>query len=199
MGLFDVSEIRKLSLKQGDLLVIRSNGSLNLVGKIAIVDESAAGYLFAGYLIRLRLDKNQVLPAFVAFAFEEPSIRSIVERFAKSTSGVNNINSEQLRSLKIPIPPLEEQHEIVGRIRTTFSQMDSLLNETNKARALVERLDQAALGKAFRGNCWRSARPNWQSAGKTSVGIALPYSSASACQVVTACSSSNGVSVCRPG
>jgi type I restriction enzyme, S subunit len=121
------------------------------VGKVAIVDESAAGYLFAGYLIRLRLDEDKVLPTFVALAFEEPSIRSTVERFAKSTSGVNNINSEQLRSLEIPIPPLAEQHEIIVRVCARFLQIDSLLNETARAKTLVERLDQATLGKAFRG------------------------------------------------
>ena len=123
-GVFDARDIDKLALKPDDLLVIRSNGSLDLVGRVAVVDAAAVGYLFAGYLIRLRLDDARVFPAFVALAFEEPSIRSNVERFAKSTSGVNNINSAQLRSLEIPLPSLAEQREIVRRVRAAFLQIE---------------------------------------------------------------------------
>ena len=52
---FTGSEIEKLALRSGDILVIRSNGSLGLVGRAALVTEEVAGYLYAGYLIRLRL------------------------------------------------------------------------------------------------------------------------------------------------
>ena len=148
---FDPSEISKLALREGDLLVIRSNGSLDLVGRVAVVDAQAVGFLFAGYLIRVRLDEDRVLPAFVAFAFEEPSIRSAVERLAKSTSGVNNINSEQLRSLQFSLPPLAEQHEIIRRVQEAFSQIDSLAGNAERAGELLDRLDQAILAKAFRG------------------------------------------------
>jgi hypothetical protein len=77
-GVFGTPDIKKLSLKEGDLLVIRSNGSPDLVGRVAVVDTQAVGYLFAGYLIRMRLDETKVLPDFVSFAFEAPSIRSMV-------------------------------------------------------------------------------------------------------------------------
>ncbi len=150
-GQFDANEIKKLALRKGDLLVIRSNGSVDLVGRAAIVDPQAVGFLFAGYLIRIRLDEVRVLPAFVALAFEEPSIRDTIERFARSTSGVNNINSEQLRSLRIPLPSLREQEEIIHRVHSALSQMHSLLSNTNRAEELLDRLDQAILAKAFRG------------------------------------------------
>lgn len=150
-GVFDARDVAKLALKRGDLLVIRSNGSPDLVGRIAIVDGPAVGYLFAGYLIRLRLNETRVLPDFVALAFEAPMVRRVVELFAKSTSGVHNINSEQLRSLEIPLPSLAEQHEIVRSVRAKFLQIDSILDETTKAKTLVDRLGRVFLARVFNG------------------------------------------------
>lgn len=150
-GSFTDAEIRRLALREGDLLVIRSNGSLGLVGRAALVTKGVEGYLYAGYLIRLRLDCELADPAFVRLAFEEPSIRQRIETLAKSTSGVNNINGEQLRTLSLPRPPLLEQREIVRRIDTAFARVDRTAAEAARATGLVDRLDQAILAKAFRG------------------------------------------------
>lgn len=148
---FDSKEREKLQLQLGDLLVIRSNGSVNLVGRAAVATEAVVGFLYAGYLIRIRLDQRKVDPNFLQRALEEPSVRETIESLAKSTSGVNNINSEQLKSLTVPIPPLREQVEIVRRIDSAFAEIDRLAAEAASARKLVDRLDQAILAKAFRG------------------------------------------------
>lgn len=149
-GSFSKDELKKLALRSGDLLTVRSNGSLDLVGRSALVTEAVSGYLFAGYLIRIRLDSEKMDPAFVQFAFEEPSIRQTIERLAKSTSGVNNINSEQLKSLKFPQPCLQEQKEIVARIHATFARIEQMAIDADCALRLLDRLDQATLAKAFR-------------------------------------------------
>jgi type I restriction enzyme, S subunit len=57
-GEFNKKEIETLSLRTGDLLLIRSNGSVELVGKVALVEPEFEGYMFAGYLIRLRLNTS---------------------------------------------------------------------------------------------------------------------------------------------
>jgi type I restriction enzyme S subunit len=148
---FDRKAIEKLSLQVGDLLVIRSNGSLDLVGRAALVTEDVSGYLYAGYLIRFRFDQTRVDPKFAVLAFEEPSLRAGIERLGKSTSGVNNINSEQLRNLHLPVPSLQEQKEVVSRVDVAFAHIDSLTADAARATALLDRLDQAILAKAFRG------------------------------------------------
>ncbi|MCR2218200.1 4'-phosphopantetheinyl transferase, partial [Salmonella enterica] len=56
---FDQKELVTLTLKEGDLLLIRSNGSVDLVGKVAVISENDTEYLYAGYLIRVRLDKER--------------------------------------------------------------------------------------------------------------------------------------------
>ena len=51
---FDSTEIENYHLKAGDILTIRSNGSVDLVGKCALVSTKDEKHLYAGYLIRLR-------------------------------------------------------------------------------------------------------------------------------------------------
>src|SRR5690606_13799288 len=98
---FEEAEYSKLALRKGDLLIIRSNGSIDLVGKSCVVDEHAEGLLFAGYLIRIRLDIEKINYKFAYFVISSPALRAHIELTAKSTSGVNNINSEEVRSLPL--------------------------------------------------------------------------------------------------
>ncbi|ANL64737.1 type 1 restriction-modification system protein HsdS [Rhizobium phaseoli] len=148
---FNEKELKKLALVEGDLLVIRSNGSVDLVGRSAVVNAAAAGMLFAGYLIRIRLDLKKALPQFVQHRMQSPEVRRAIENAAKSTSGVNNVNSQQLKALQLQLPPLEEQQEIVRRIDSAFANIDRLAGQAKRALELVGRLDEAILTKAFRG------------------------------------------------
>lgn len=148
---FDEKEYSKLSLIEGDLLTIRSNGSVDLVGKTCVIDKKAEGLLFAGYLIRIRLDKEKINPLFAYYVISSPSVRAHIELTAKSTSGVNNINSEEVRALSLALPSLEEQNEIVRRVETLFAFADRLEARLQSAQTAAERLTPALLAKAFRG------------------------------------------------
>jgi type I restriction enzyme S subunit len=148
---FEQDEIAKLSLRGGDVLVIRSNGSRDLVGKSAVVGEDAAGMLYAGYLIRLRLDQSKLLPDYLHAYLSSPSARQIIEALARSTSGVNNINAEQLKALTVPAPSLDAQRSAVSAINLAMTHADRLEAEAARARALLDRLEAAILAKAFRG------------------------------------------------
>jgi type I restriction enzyme, S subunit len=150
-GVFSKKELDTLSLKAGDLLLIRSNGSLELVGKVALVEPKFEGYLYAGYLIRLRLNTSIVVPQFLRFFLSSPDVRRYIELTARSTSGVNNINTEEIRAIQLKLPSIEEQHEIVRRVEVLFAYADRLEARYKAARTCVEQLTPALLSKAFRG------------------------------------------------
>ena len=148
---FDANELQKLALMEGDLLVIRSNGSVELVGKTGLVTEKESGLLFAGYLMRLRVDRTMAVPAFIQLCLSAPLQREYIERTAKSTSGVNNLNAEELRSLPLLLPPLSEQTEIVRRAKALLALADRIEARANAARTQAQRLSPLVLAKAFRG------------------------------------------------
>ncbi len=78
------------------------------------------------------------------------------ERYETSRSegggGVQEaLNAKKIRAMKISLPPIEEQAEIVCRVESLFALADSIESRLAGATAQVERTTQAILAKAFRG------------------------------------------------
>jgi len=57
----------------------------------------------------------------------------------------------EIRALHIALPPIEEQKEIVVRIKQALSRVDRLEAEATRTRALLDRLESSILAKAFKG------------------------------------------------
>ena len=148
---FDEAELERYRLIEGDVLTIRSNGSLSLVGKPALVRAEDTKFLYAGYLIRLRSIPGSLVPKNLVYLLMEPSVRGQIETKAKSTSGVNNINAKELQELHIPICSVAEQVEIVRLLDAQIEAGDALDAEIDDALARVKTLRQSILNKAFSG------------------------------------------------
>lgn len=147
----EAREMQKLALQAGDLLMIRSNGSATIVGRMALVSKAEAGFAFAGYLMRLRFDVRRANPAFLNLALRAQEVRDQIELPLRSTSGVHNINSDEVRSLRICLPPLTGQAEIVRRVNALFALADAIEARVATAAARAERLTQSILARTFRG------------------------------------------------
>lgn len=148
---FDDQELRKLALQLGDILVVRSNGSPDLVGRVAMVTEAEAGLAYAGYLIRLRPNINKIKPEYLKYILGSPQIRNTIKAIIRSSNGIHNINSGELSSLEFPCPELDEQSEIVRRIETGFVWLNRVSNEHAAASDLLSALDPSLLQVAFQG------------------------------------------------
>jgi type I restriction enzyme S subunit len=61
------------------------------------------------------------------------------------------LNLEQVRNVWVALPPLPEQHEIVRRVEALFNLATTVEQRLATATARVEKLTQAVLAKAFRG------------------------------------------------
>jgi type I restriction enzyme S subunit len=148
---FDKREIQSYELKAGDILTIRSNGSVSLVGKCALVSRADEKYLYAGYLIRMRPSQDVVCSEYLMLCLSSLLLRKQIESKAKSTSGVNNINSGELQSLILPICGKEEQKKIVGFVDEMLSRVSHLEFAADSNLKRAERLRQSILWLAFSG------------------------------------------------
>ena len=144
-------EVRTLGLKKGDLLIVRSTGSANLVGRGAVVTDDAVGLAFAGYLIRLRVDQKRLLPDFLQLVLSSPVVRALIERQARSTSGVHNINSGEVKAIAFDLPPIDVQSEIVELVDGHMAKIGDLdaWCQTELTRSTA--LRQSILRDAFAG------------------------------------------------
>jgi type I restriction enzyme S subunit len=121
---FSSREKKDLELNLGDLLIIRSNGSSNLVGRSAVVTEE--GFSFAGYLVRVRNFDDKINAGYLHLNLESSSTRKAIEVPLRTTSGVKNINSTEISKLLVPFPPLSEQKAIVEKVATLLGYCDAL-------------------------------------------------------------------------
>lgn len=89
-----------------------------------------------------------LVPEFLMYALmaEGDDIRTFGEGSTHTT-----IYFPAIRALHICLPSPEEQHEIVQRVKAGLAEIDRLTAEATAARRLLDRLDQALLAKAFRG------------------------------------------------
>ncbi len=148
---FTKDEREAYKLKAGDLLLIRSNGSVSIVGRCAIVEPKHTEFLYAGYLIRLRPRSALLNSRFLLSQLASHRLRSQIEFSAKSTSGVNNINSKEIQRLVLARPSLPEQQEIVRVLDEQFEGIGRNEREIDGALRSSAALRQSILQKAFTG------------------------------------------------
>ena len=97
-------------LSYNDVLFARSGS----VGKCYIHKETTNPAIFAGYLIRFVFNEK-VNPDYI-FHYCNSKLYWFWIRAIQRPAVQANINSKEYKSLKIPLPPLEKQNEIVRHV-----------------------------------------------------------------------------------
>ena len=126
-------EIEKCIVRYGDILFNRTN-SIDLVGKTCMFDQKEP-MVIAGYIIRVRLNET-LLPVVLAKMFNITSIKKLLRSMAKGAVNQANINSKELASIRIPLPPLPLQQLFAHRIE----QIENQKAEVQKAIIDLETL-----------------------------------------------------------
>lgn len=89
------------------------------------------------------------LPSADYFYYFINTAKDNLEQFAPATAQ-KNINLGILNELAIPLPPLEEQKEIVKRVTQYLEVASQIEKQVGKAEVHVSKLTQAVLAKTFR-------------------------------------------------
>ena len=146
----DDKEYNQLSLQEGDILVIRSNGSLSIVGQCAIVRKECENWVYAGYLIRIRCT-HELLPEYLNYIFQSYQVRKQIVEKSHSMSGVNNFSADKIKQLEIAWYPVEVQKQIVEKLNSIFGKLNEIEKQYNTLCEKLEKLPQTLLCKAFKG------------------------------------------------
>jgi type I restriction enzyme, S subunit len=161
-GKIDLSDLKRArestdlndfdALSVGDMLIVRTNGSRDLIGRSAVIEKPLPKpYFYASYLIRYRLLDETALLAWIRTTWDNPSNRQRIERLAATTAGQYNVSVSKLDGLEIPIPPAREMQRIATEIDRRTSVIDELEAQVRSNLLRAERLRQSILKRAFEG------------------------------------------------
>ncbi len=130
----------------GGELVVTVRGTL---GGVAVVPERMAGYNVSREVAVVPI-KSCISAAFFSCAIGSEGSQSWLTGVAKGIA-YTGINIEDLKLLPLPVPPISEQQEIVWRVERLFRLAEAIEKRMAAAATRADRLTQAILAKAFRG------------------------------------------------
>ena len=115
-------------LKTNDILVVRSNGSANLVGRFLFIDNLKTKTSFSGFTIRIRIEKENINSKFLCHYLKTDFVRNKIITDS-SGSNIKSLNQTLLSNIKIPLPSLSEQQKIVSEIEKIEAKIKVLETE----------------------------------------------------------------------
>ncbi len=157
-GVLDLSEVRfvsestyrqrvsRLEPKAGDVLYSREGGILG----IACMIPSNVRLCLGQRMMLMRTNPRLCNPAFLMHVLSSPTILAHVRDLTGGSSSPH-LNVGEIKGFPIPLPPLEEQREIVNRVAALFSLIGGIEKQAAAVSRLADKLTKSILAKAFRG------------------------------------------------
>lgn len=108
-----------------DILVVRSNGSANLVGRFLFIEKILTTTSFSGFTIRLRPHSERVNSKYLFYYLRTEKVRDKLTKNSKG-SNIKSLNQSLLSSLKVTLPSIEKQSEIVRLIEEIEYKISNL-------------------------------------------------------------------------
>lgn len=124
----------KYLLEENDFLIARSG---NTVGKTFLYKKELGKCIYAGYLIKFKLDTKKIIPEYLLYYTKS----NIYKQWIASNQRANaqpNINSNEFLNSPIIIPPLEEQNYIVNHLQKIKEKIINLKQQAEQNRIAAQ-------------------------------------------------------------
>ncbi|KYN85120.1 type I restriction endonuclease subunit S [Vibrio cidicii] len=138
-------QLEACSVKSGDILI----SLVGTIGKVLILSDKVESGIINPRLVKLSLN-SEIQRKYIKAYLDSPLAWHFFNGFSHGGT-MDILNLGILRKLPIPLPPVEEQKEIVRLVDQYFAFADTIEAQVKKAQARVDKLTQSILAKAFRG------------------------------------------------
>ena len=139
--------IMRLEPQSGDVLYSREGGILGIACMIPDGLRTCLGQR----MMLFRTDSVLVLPEYFTAVLNSTLILSEVRRLTGGAASPH-LNICDIRTFPIPLPPIAEQRQIVGKLDTITAETQRLETIYRQKLAALEELKKALLHQAFSGN-----------------------------------------------
>ena len=146
-------------IKKNDIVVVASTASVNVIGRAGIADRDYSDVACGGFLMLVRPSEN-VIPSYVDYFFQSDFYRKRIRNLAAGTN-INNIRNKHILDTPIPLPSLDEQQRIAGRIESLFAKLNRVEEKLsnimgyndlkNTTMGKIYLMRKTILARAFRG------------------------------------------------
>ena len=146
------SELDRVLLRSGDLLVVEGNGSAGQIGRVAQWQGDLEPCCHQNHLIKVRCASSACRSRWMLLWLLSPRGRRTVLAVASSTSGLHTLSLSKVRALPVPLVPMREQARAVD-LAASLSDAARVAQEQIEAETLVRAaaLRQSILKRAFEG------------------------------------------------
>jgi type I restriction enzyme S subunit len=129
------AEMKRLRLQLHDILFVEGNGSKSELGRAAMWNGEIEDCAHQNHIIKARPDRRRVDPEFLMEWFNTDAGRQHFFRNSKTTSGLGTLNSTDIRTAPVPLPPtVEEQKEIVEQLRAARRNAEIIRQDAARIR-----------------------------------------------------------------
>lgn len=149
------------SVIEGDVFFTRTSETVEEIGYASVCLETIKNAVFAGFVIRFRLTKKDILlKEYARFLF-----RSFITRyhFVKEMNLVTraSLSQDLLKSLPITLPSIKVQKEIAEYLNGKTTSFDTIIELNNKAILKLKEYRQSLISEAVTGKIdLRDWQPN---------------------------------------
>ena len=143
-------QIAKYRLAERDVLIVRVNGSPDLVGRMVDCRNTNGDILFCDHFIRAKCT-TLIAAAWLRLCSNTERFRSHVERTRVSTAGQHTVSQGVILPFALPLPPEKEVLAILALADLLVSQSKPVEAALVDGRVNASALRQSILKRAFEG------------------------------------------------
>jgi len=138
------------SLRRNDILTVRSNGNVGLIGRCLLVEGDALKVSHSGFTIRIRLLGEEILPRYLCHFLKSAGARKRIIAGGTGTN-IKSLNQRLLAALVIPFPPISEQEVLIDRLQGIWRETRQLEAVYQRKLTVLDELKRSLLHQAFSG------------------------------------------------
>lgn len=144
------TEFERNVLQEGDILIVRTNGNPEYVGRSAVVDQTVPeGTVFASYLIRLQVDQSRIRPNYLREIINSPQLRYKLRGEIKSSAGNYNLNTKGIKRQTIMLPSLTEQDQLLVELQSINQQANLVQTNIENLKSIKKQTFLRVTGDAI--------------------------------------------------
>lgn len=150
------NELSGFHVGHGDFLISCSG----TMGKITHVPKGAPKGVINQALLRIRLQDNFVQPDYFLRLFRSPTLQGKVLNKVVGGAIQNLAAVAELKKIKLPVAPINEQTRIVEKLDEVLAQVDTIKVRLDGIPAILKRFRQSVLAAAVSGRLTEEWRQN---------------------------------------